>query len=350
MQLTIVTGSVFQKDGKNFAIFFLINGQENLKGWQVVPSSIPKFIETFKQMPFISEPELGHFGADNMPIDQVISQQEDFRMGNIIDVKFNEQTMTAEAIVEFKNTPEAEAIWNEINSGKAIYVSPAIAGISINGPRGPIFTEWYGLHLARVGNPAYGVMHATIKQTCSGSEKECIKKLVASASLNTGTSFKCPFGSGGIMSTQLTDEEKKKLAEEEALKKENASLKAQVASLQESANQVKEIQTELATFKAKVASDDAKAKTLVVAEIVELKQKLDITDATKVTEENASLNKLETAELERMRDTLKASVANVEKYMSNHSSGNSRVVQPATIASASKTEIDVRSVLTRLIS
>ena len=194
IEVSTATADFFTKDGSNYAEFFLINGDENLKQWQVLPETIPRFINSFKDRPFISEPALAHFGADDMSIPDVISEQEQYRVGNIVETKFNPRTTTATAVVKFDDSTAGENVWNEIQAGKAIYVSPAIAGFSVQKPNAVnLYTDWYGLHLARVGQPAYGVHVASIKQTCSGEEQSCIRNLISVASANCNTSFRCPF-------------------------------------------------------------------------------------------------------------------------------------------------------------
>lgn len=185
--LTADLGStqLYTRGDRRFAKFFLISDQVNLKNWHVTPESIPKRLQTFIGRPFISEPGLAHFGTDDLPIDQVLKKQEDYRAGDIVDVQYNESAGVATAIVEFLDTKLSNQVWKELKQGKAIYVSPAVAGISGMTPQNTrLFIDWFGLHLARVDQPAYGVLHASIKQTCEGPEKDCIKQLVASAGLD----------------------------------------------------------------------------------------------------------------------------------------------------------------------
>lgn len=170
---------LFEKNGKKFAKIFLISAAENLKKWQVTPESIARRLRTFIGRPYISEPGLAHFDTDQIPIDETIRKQERFRAGNIKDVVVDNGI--AYAVVEFENNDLGNKTWREMKQGKAIYSSPAVAGIwrMVNGVK--TFIDWFGLHLARVDKPAYGVFHATIKETCEGSEKECIRNLVTAS-------------------------------------------------------------------------------------------------------------------------------------------------------------------------
>jgi len=173
----------FQEGDRKFAKFFLISSEENLKHWQVTPESIERRIRTFIGMPFVSEPELRHFGTDDMPLDKVFEIQERYRAGTIIDVQLNPQTMIAFAIVEFENNELGLMTWKELMEGKAVYVSPAIAGSGVRRNGVNLYLDWFGIHLARVASPAYGVFHASIKATCEGGERECVRNLLATASV-----------------------------------------------------------------------------------------------------------------------------------------------------------------------
>lgn len=361
--LQTATADFYQKDGANYASFFLLNDQMNLKRWAVTADSLPKYLKSFKGKPFISEPELAHFGADDMPVHEVVSKQEDFRVGDIVDVKFNEKTMTAEAIVKFHQTAEAEKIWNDMQRGEAIYVSPAVAGYSLDTADGNVFYEWYGLHLARVANPAYGVHHASLKKTCTGAERECVNTLVASAMANSSdfdkntshvSSFKDDNESKGKMGTTIKDDERQKgkdspavgNTDEEKMKKleeENASLTAQIASLKKGtaqAEQVEALSSEVVQLKEQLAVKEEEEKEAIVSEIVEIKQQLGVeTEEPTVEEETASLMKKSMASLKETKALLSnvnASVASRLNSIETRSSG--RIVKTPETASASASD------------
>jgi len=358
----VASADFFQRDGKNFAKFFLISDAENLKGWKVADGTVSQFIQTFKDRPFISEPELAHFGADFMPLHEVMQKQEEFRIGNINEVQFNEKNQTATAIVEFENTPAAQQAWNDMQAGKAFYVSPAVAGMSIDGQNGPIFTEWFGLHLARVKNPAYGALHATIKGTCSGPEASCVNRLLASAALSI-TPYKKPCtqfpqmatastmndgGKGGVISAKErqnpmtskprvepltaaehpdeTEEEKKK-----RLESENASLRKQVAALKtaqedppaepaepSTPSTPEAVMEEVKVLKEQLAVKEEEEIAVIVEEIMEIKAELDTGPAPEepeaVEQASAEYKKKGLANLKIIRDELKPVVASVKEF------------------------------------
>jgi hypothetical protein len=365
--MCLATASFFQKDGANFAKFFLINGQENLKGWRVTEASLPKFLKTFIGKPFISEPDLAHFGADDLEVHEVMQEQEKFRVGDIVDVTFDPKTTQAEAIVKFHNTPEGERIWNEIQKGEAIYVSPAVAGFSMENPKNgqPIFVEWYGLHLARVENPAYGVFHASLKKTCTGDEKHCLDMLIASANIHTNgsdssiiskTSSSFKMAEENIGSTK--DSEKQKgvdspkveggtgtddTEEVKELRDENASLKSKVASLEKSTATVQSLTKQVADLEEKQEEAEEEEKKEVAEDIIEKKQEVEssaedeaMTD-DEVKEETASLMKKSLASLKEIQSIYKSASAGLEKQVASlRDRVGSKIVRIPSVASASK--------------
>ena len=240
---------LYQKGNKHYAKFFLISDQVNLKKWAVTADSIPNRIRTFIGRPYVSEPNLEHFGADNMPLDQVLKQQEKFRAGTIVDVEYNPQTAQASAIVEVTD----KQTWEDLQKGKAIYVSPAVAGAAMPVDGNNVFYDWFGLHLARVKSPAYGVFHATIKGTCSGSERECVQALIASASafISSNDSFNLLGGhcSNNKMSAVPTQDKPEPTVSE---------LVTKIASLEE---KLTKVQTAYDGLKGQVANPSTQGKT-----------------------------------------------------------------------------------------
>ena len=190
---------LFEKDGKRFGKFFLINDAVNLKNWKVSQDTINTRIASFRGKPYISEPGLAHFDTDKLPVNKILEKQENYRAGTIRDTVIGNDG-TAYAIVEFEENALGIATWEDMQKGNAIYTSPAIAGYSQNINGVQLYTDWFGLHLARVATPAYGVFHATLKETCEGPEAECIRTLIASASaITAATAMDSPADSSEIM-------------------------------------------------------------------------------------------------------------------------------------------------------
>ena len=171
---------LIEDKGKHFARFFLLNNEVNAMKWKVTLSSIPKYINAFKGLPYISEPNLEHFGLEkqkDLTIPEILRMQEKFRVGNIIDVHFDQKKGEASAVVEIIDNN----VWAELKKGEAIYVSPAIGGFPQEIEGVQVYDEWFPLHLARVEHPAYGTVDASLKRTCTGEEKACVDKLIATA-------------------------------------------------------------------------------------------------------------------------------------------------------------------------
>lgn len=207
----------YTKNDKHYAKFFLLNGEQNLNRWEVTPASIPEFMKTFIGMPFTDDPSEGHFGIEkNTPINEILTMQEKYRKGTIVSVTFNPKKIQAIAVIHITN----DELWQKIITGEKIHVSPAITGrplVMTDGSK--IYDVWYGLHLARVKNPAYGVHHASLQETCSGPEKKCVNQLTAMASQHN-VSFK-PFATtqcSSKMDTKNTAPEEKEKENDTAAK------------------------------------------------------------------------------------------------------------------------------------
>lgn len=306
--MAIATASFYTEGDKRFGKFFLISDKENLKHWQVTPESIPRRIRTFIGMPFVSEPGLAHFGADNMTLDAILTTQEKFRAGTIVDVQYNENTSESFAIVEFLDNELGNKTWEDLQKGEAIYVSPAVAGSGRNLNGVQLFLDWAGIHLARVSSPAYGVFHASIKASCEGSERECIRNLLASAShfISSNDSFNIE-GFSSCKNMQTSTTQTTSTATTETPEAKIASLETKLASLQTAYEAISkdkngenptgnpstqgqttpvtdpivdpqnrsvgsaDTKTELASIKAKLANYEKKAVASLIEQMVDMK-------------------------------------------------------------------------------
>jgi len=178
-----------QKQGK-FASYFLLKGDEiNGREWGVSSQSIPENIASFIGRPLIAtgekfvkdspygvnyvHPSISHFigrapelvaGLDPMNIDHILKFQEQFRIGTIDDVFFNQDTQIWNASVKLAQGVES--------SDLPPFCSPALYQLDMTEPEGNI-TKWSGLHLAALDQrPAYGSM-ALLNGTCSGTSGSC---------------------------------------------------------------------------------------------------------------------------------------------------------------------------------
>lgn len=230
---------LFERGNKKFGKFFLISAASNMNRWRVEPHTIPERLRTFVGRPFISEPGLAHFGAEKMSTDQIVKKQEEYAVGTIKDVVMKEDG-TSFAVVEFKDTDAALKVWNDMKKGRAIYTSPAVTGYAHMEGSQKVFHDWFGLHLARVGDPAFGVFHASLKETCEGDEATCVRNLIASAAVIMNSSHVASESNNQSMmtnneknATAMTEEEMKKKKE---LEDKVAALTTQLAALTDKVN------------------------------------------------------------------------------------------------------------------
>ena len=340
----------FSKDGKNFLRVFLLHTEINKNFWLVTPESISTFARTFVGMPFIddrgnnpqNDGQKRHFGAENMPANEILRIQETFRIGNIIDVEIREVDTGPElyAIVEITD----QEAFDEINAGKDIFVSPAITGRPTKQPCGTLlYDQWHGLHLARVTDPAYGIMRASIKQTCEGPERQCLKSLISSAaSLNI--SFN-PLDELQVMSTQSTSTSVASESEAKDLKEENASLTQKLAAATETIDKLEkkekqnsqiatELKDEIAAVKTRLASDEEEKKKELASKIATIEKEDEVENAA-TEEELMKLDKEELARKASSATAFHAKLASVKESSTAASSATKVVRMASTPSTAS---------------
>jgi len=170
------------RDNKFYVKAFLIDPSININQWAVTEESIPKNINTFIGKPLVLTEKFDHPGADMETLNHWLQYQEAFRVGTIIDVipKKNATTGTTayHAVIEVTDKDLQESLRN---NSVPIYVSPAIAqpASSIGAKTAEdVISEWTGIHLAIVDEPAYGVKKAVISETCGGDKQGCLLQLM----------------------------------------------------------------------------------------------------------------------------------------------------------------------------
>jgi hypothetical protein len=164
----------FENDSKYFVKFFLLDASLNLNRWGVTQQSLERNLETFVGKPFVLTPEFNHPTA--MDGDDLLVQQERYRVGNIIMVGIEERSGTAYGVAEITNSSAKEALKN----GEVNFVSPSIVfnhsdEVDIHG--NAVIEDFEGAHVAGVKEPAYTISKAQIKGKCAGSEKVCLSHL-----------------------------------------------------------------------------------------------------------------------------------------------------------------------------
>lgn len=169
------------KSGKFFIRAFLLDPTINLNQWAVTRESIDKNINTFVGKPLVLTEKFDHpippGHIDSM--DHWLAYQESYRVGTIIDIvkRLNPRTGSYgyHAVIEIANKDLGKAIRdNQV----PLYVSPALAEHVSAGvdpeQTAQIMSNWSGVHLAIVDEPAFGIRKAIISDTCAGNAEQCL--------------------------------------------------------------------------------------------------------------------------------------------------------------------------------
>lgn len=172
---------------------FLLDASVNINQWGISPNSLDKQINTFIGKPLVltesfnhpMPPDVDRVGSDDddeyydddenpsntVKVDEIVDHwlqyQESYRVGSIVDITYKNGTYYA--IIEVTDAAAKEAFRN---NDLPLFVSPAIA--QLNPYENPSnITDWTGIHLAIVSNPAYTIKKAIISGQCheNGSER-----------------------------------------------------------------------------------------------------------------------------------------------------------------------------------
>jgi hypothetical protein len=172
---------------------FLLSSDVNINQWGVSPSSLEKQINTFIGKPLVltenfkhpMPPDMDRVGSaeyDNdddpynaVKVDEIVDHwlqyQEVYRVGSIIDI--TEKKGTYYAIIEITDPAAKEAFRN---NEVPLFVSPAIAQLDpLEDPS--YITQWTGIHLAIVADPAYTIKKALVTGQCHGETERCVLQL-----------------------------------------------------------------------------------------------------------------------------------------------------------------------------
>jgi hypothetical protein len=173
---------------------FLLSSEVNINQWGVSPSSLEDKINTFIGKPLVLTENFKHpmppdmdrvagneeYDDDDDPynainvdeiVDHWLQYQEVYRVGSIIDI--TEKKGTYYAIIEITDPAAKDAFRN---NEVPLFVSPAIAQLDpMEDPSN--ITNWTGIHLAIVSNPAYTIKKALISGQCHGETERCVLQL-----------------------------------------------------------------------------------------------------------------------------------------------------------------------------
>ena len=170
-----MTGLIkFEDQDKFFIKFFLLDATLNLNKWGVTEKSLRDGLDSFIGKPFVLTADYDHPNARDG--DDLMIQQEKYRVGNIIMVGIEERSGKAYGVAEITSR---EAI-DVLKGGDVNFVSPSIVfnnsdEMDING--NAIIDSWEGAHVAGVAEPAYTIEKAQIKGKCSGDKETCLNTL-----------------------------------------------------------------------------------------------------------------------------------------------------------------------------
>ena len=164
----------FENQDKYFIKFFLLDATLNLNRWGVTERSLKAGLDTAIGKPFVLTPDFDHPNASDG--DDLLIQQEKYRVGNIIMVGVEERSGKAWGLAEITDERAKDILKN----GEVNFVSPSIVfneadEIDVDG--NSVIDSFEFAHVAGVGEPAYTVQKAQIKGRCAGNKETCIPQL-----------------------------------------------------------------------------------------------------------------------------------------------------------------------------
>ena len=164
----------FENQDKYFIKFFLLDATLNLNRWGVTERSLKAGLDTAIGKPFVLTPDFDHPNARDG--DDLLVQQEKYRVGNIIMVGVEERSGKAWGLAEITDERAKDILKN----GEVNFVSPSIVfneanEIDVNG--NSVIDSFEFAHVAGVAEPAYTVQKAQIKGRCAGDKETCIPQL-----------------------------------------------------------------------------------------------------------------------------------------------------------------------------
>ena len=212
------TNVKYEENGRHYIKAFLLDSTKNINNWGVNPESLEDHINSFIGKPLVLTESFNHpmppdfdrvadtyYDNDNNPhntvkVDDIVEHwlayQEDFRVGNIIDITNKGDTYYS--IIELTDPQAKEAFRdNEV----PLFVSPAIAQLDPYEDPSNI-TKWTGVHLAIVSDPAYTIKKALVTGQCHESADnhndngKCLLQLRQASAVNKDSKQKTLFGCG----------------------------------------------------------------------------------------------------------------------------------------------------------
>jgi len=183
----------------NFIKGFLLNDLRNKNGWRTTWESIKRHYEDFINKPgtyFEREPDMPDH-PDGETYKRMMSNQENFRVTNIVGLELIPETHTLNYIAEILGEELTEIDFDTLlESGKINFTSPGVwptkADVLGHMPNGrPILDvhDWKALHYSYINDPAFTKEAAKTLGTCEGLGSECMTRLAASTNLEGNESL-----------------------------------------------------------------------------------------------------------------------------------------------------------------
>lgn len=188
-----VAGFLDPSKSKLYVKAFLLDSSLNLNKWRVTKDSVDKNINSFIGKPLVLTENFDHpTPNDGEPesLNHWLSYQESFRVGTIIDIVTKPNpafdSTIYYAIIEIQDDNLKQSLKDNT---VPIYVSPGIAELVpvssvanakarlIDGEFVDEVSNWTGVHLAVVSEPAFGIKKAVISDQCGGDKESCLLQL-----------------------------------------------------------------------------------------------------------------------------------------------------------------------------
>jgi len=178
---------------------FLLNDLRNRNGWRVEWDAIKTYHKDFINKPgtwFERMPDMPDH-PDGATYKRMMSNQENYRVTNIVGLELVEDTHTLNYVAEILDENLTEINFEELNqTGKINFTSPGIwpveAKIIGKMPNGRPKLDVYAfkaLHYSYINDPAFEKDAAKTLGTCEGLGSECMTRLAASTNLEGNESL-----------------------------------------------------------------------------------------------------------------------------------------------------------------
>jgi len=207
------------EDGFYIKAFFA-DSTFNLNRWGVTKEALKRDMKTAldtrfpggKTAPFIIMDSFGHPNPDPTQGEDMITMQERWRVGDIIEAGFDEKTQRAYTVAKIFD-PIAIKMFqdNQVN-----FVSPSMRAteeMQLSDGR-VVITKFLVNHNAGVKKPAFGNVKAQIRGRCTGDAKTCLAHLANVSASDDTQATTCTKKPGGLSCVEIPNVEVKDNSQE----------------------------------------------------------------------------------------------------------------------------------------